>query len=328
MEEKVSVIVPIYNVEKYLRRCIDSILNQTYKNLEIILVNDGSTDNCREICEEYTTIDNRIKVINKENKGIADTRNVGVNAVTGNYIAFVDSDDYIDKDMIRDLYYILKKYDSDISICEYELLDEGVIPKKKGNGKIIEYNKIDALKELIKNKHITSHCWNKLYKKELWNNVEFPIGKRFEDLAVMYLVFEKINKAVYMDDVKYYYIRRNNSIMKAIDKELIEEYKEAAINRCNYIKANYSNLNKEIEIAEVKRIKFIYDYIILSHNDEFYNNEEYIEEYKRLREYMKEDFIEIIKSHNSFRKVLELLVFTFNKDLYKRIVQTIKKSKE
>lgn len=323
MEDLITIIVPVYNVEKYIKKCIDSILHQTYKNLEIILVDDESPDNCGTICDEYTQKDYRVRVIHKKNGGLSDARNIGLKIANGKYIGFIDSDDYIKRNMIQDLYNLLKEKNADISICAYELLNEDEKPKANKSGKIYSFDSIEAIRELLMSKLITSHCWNKLYKKELWENIEFPIGRKFEDIAVMHLIFEKAKRIVYKDEIGYYYIKRNNSIMKNVNESLVNDLRAMSIARENYIKKNVIQNNKYAEISEVKRIKMCYDYIILGKLEKLYNSTEYIKDYKKLKKYMRKYKFKAINTQISFRKKVELCVLYLNRNLYKLIVSIL-----
>ena len=180
----VSVIIPIYNVEKYLKKCIESVINQTFSDLEIILVNDGSTDNCKEICEDYKSKDNRIKFIHKSNGGLSSARNAGIQVATGDYYTFIDSDDYIMSDMIEQLVYMAQLTDADISLCcktnQENGFEEGI------NKKIEIFTKEEALKCILTEKKILTSAWGKLYKRKLFNEVRYPDGKIYEDLGTTY----------------------------------------------------------------------------------------------------------------------------------------------
>ena len=216
-DKKISVIVPIYNVEKYLNRCLDSIINQTYKNLEIILVDDGSPDNCGKICDEYAKKDNRIKVIHKENGGLSSARNAGLDIATGDYIGFVDSDDWIELDMYEYLLNICVKYNSDISRCGFVYNDEDCY--KDENIRIVEYE--NALIDFI-NGHIEEGIvCNKLYKKNIFKNLRFKENIIFEDVLMNYYVFKLGVKIVVSRCSKYHYFRRVDSITGPIVSEKI-----------------------------------------------------------------------------------------------------------
>lgn len=223
-EELISIIVPIYNVENYLSKCIESILNQTYKNLEIILVDDGSKDNSGKICDNFAQKDERIKVIHQKNSGVAQARNTGVKNCTGNYIGFVDPDDYISEYMYEYLYNNIIKYDADISMCQYTTCNESHIKFKNCN-KTCCYKSEQAIKYLLMDRKIQNFLWNKLYKKSLFNNIVFPGGMVYEDIAVMYKLFEKSNVIANNMSIHYYYFQRTNSICNGkISKKKIYDY--------------------------------------------------------------------------------------------------------
>ena len=208
----VSIIVPIYKVEPYLRRCLDSIVNQTYTNLEIILVDDGSPDNCPQICDEYAAKDKRIIVIHKENGGLSDARNAGLDICKGEYISFVDSDDWVDEKYIEVLLSLSIKENTDIVIGEY-VKTNGKIPQKEENVWTKTYSSKEALIRLFSKNNITyTVSWGKLYKKELFNSIRFPIGKYHEDEFTTYILFYRSTKIAYTNKVIYYYFRHSNSI--------------------------------------------------------------------------------------------------------------------
>lgn len=226
--DKISVVVPVYKVEKTLRKCVDSILKQTYKNIEVILVNDGSPDQCGAICDEYLKKDDRVKVIHKSNGGLSDARNVGIKIATGKYIGFVDSDDYITEDMYESLYNNIQLYNADIAICGvYNMslnLIEDTIKEE------ILFSKREALEELFKNQRIQSFAWNKLYKIELFNDISYPFGKRYEDIFTTYRLFYKSEKIIYSSKKKYVYNNNPESITSQSfslkDLDLLEAGKE------------------------------------------------------------------------------------------------------
>lgn len=212
-EELISIIVPIYKVEKYLRRCIDSIRYQTYSNIEIILVDDGSPDDCGMICDKYAEADSRIKVIHKKNGGLSSARNAGLDCSEGKYIGFVDSDDWIELDMYELLYKKLKENNAEISIIQHSfVIDENIVPEKH-SGRTYVYNSQEAVKLLLKDTKIKSHAWDKLYKKEVFEHIRFPEGRYYEDIFIMHNIFNLAEKIVFTDEIKYYYLQRENSIV-------------------------------------------------------------------------------------------------------------------
>ena len=187
-----SVIVPIYGVEKYLSKCLDSIIAQTYLNIQIILVNDGSPDKCSQICEVYAARDNRIIVIHKENGGLSSARNAGIEKATGAYIAFVDSDDFIHPKMYEILIDNLERNDADISVSNLKkVYDEREEIDSLGENKVFLYEKRDAMRNFFdKNLYVpTVVAWTKVYKRELFSTIRFPEGKIHEDEFVTYKVF-------------------------------------------------------------------------------------------------------------------------------------------
>ena len=221
MEELISIIVPIYNVENYLEKCIDSILKQTYKNLEVILVDDGSPDESGSICDKYKEQDNRIVVIHKTNGGLSSARNAGLEIARGNYIGFCDSDDYLECDMLEKLYHVSKSNNADIVICDFNSVSEdGEIYNKNENidkpGHCYTISRDDA--QLIYFKTPEKRLryvvmWNKLYKRECFDNKRLPEGKLHEDEFVTYKLLYEAKKIVYLQEKLYNYLNRKGSIM-------------------------------------------------------------------------------------------------------------------
>lgn len=210
----VSIIVPIYKVEPYLRRCLDSLINQTYTNLEIILIDDGSPDCCPQICDKYAVKDNRIKVIHKKNGGLSDARNTGLDICKGEYISFVDSDDWVSKNYIERLLNLAIKEDAGIVIGE-NIRTDGNSRSFKGNTSIKAYTSNEALHHLFSQNHIAfTVSWGKLYKRTLFRTIRFPVGKFHEDEFTTYILFYNTNKIIYTSEVLYYYYQRGNSIVR------------------------------------------------------------------------------------------------------------------
>lgn len=239
----ISVIVPIYNVEKYLKRCIDSIVNQSYKNLEIILVDDGSPDKCPCICDEYSKEDSRIKVVHKENGGLSDARNAGLNVASGKYILFIDSDDWIHCDMIKVLYNAIVDEDADIAECKSIKTSEFVEEVYDNNEiSITSFTTVEALLSLIKEKPLKQTVWDKLYRREVIENVPFEKGKYHEDEFFTYQVFGNSKKVVFCDRVFYYYFQREDSIMGEQFSMKRLNAIEGRYNRYIYIKNRFPNL--------------------------------------------------------------------------------------
>ena len=208
----ISVIVPIYNVEKYLPRCVESIINQEYKNLEIILVNDGSPDSCPQICDEYAKKDNRIKVIHKENGGLSDARNAGMEIATGEYISFIDSDDWVEADFISELYKGIKS-GADIAECATRLVDDNDQTLSVRGSKEGKISAKDALIKLILEEGVYQTVWNKLYKRSQIQDTPFAVGKYHEDDFWTWQIFMKIDNLYLCEKPMYNYLQRSNSII-------------------------------------------------------------------------------------------------------------------
>lgn len=307
--EKISVIVPFYNVEKYARKCIESIINQSYKNIEIILVDDGSPDCCGKICDEYAQKDKRIKVIHKKNGGLSDARNIGIKEATGKYIGFVDSDDYIAPDMYEYLYNLIKQNNADISICGVQDFYEG----KEFVEQLIEenieiLNKEDAIKELLNDKKIRSHAWDKLYKKELFDNIEYPKGRKMEDIATTYKLFALSEKIVLGKEIKYYYLQRNNGIMLSKSSDMWIDYYELTLERFNEINKLYPNM-VENKLSLLNTIV----YLFVQDNNELKN---YLKDKKVYKVYNRIYNKKALKNVNSKTKI-KLILMRINPNLYK-----------
>ena len=208
--ELISVIVPVYNVEAYVAKCIESIQNQSYQHLEIILVDDGSTDDSGDICDQYAAYDDRIKVIHQENGGISAARNTGIEAANGDYITFVDSDDYIDLNMYEDMLHILKDNDLDILECTAFRDKDGTIIEGCNDGSLEIFNRHEALKMAMHDCFIA--VWSQMYKRSAIGDVRFPVGRKFEDTAVSYLFIANTNRVGHINRCYYYYRLNPNSI--------------------------------------------------------------------------------------------------------------------
>lgn len=212
---KISVIVPVYKVEPYLHKCLDSIVNQTYRNLEIILVDDGSPDNCGAVCDEYAAGDRRIKVIHQKNGGLSAARNAGLKIVSGDYLGFVDSDDWVEPEMFETLLRGIQTAGADIAICgRWEEYSGHRIPYSWPE--VRSLGREEALEELLRNDRVQNLVWDKLYRQELFEGIWFPEGKTFEDIAVMHRLFLRSEKMVCTPGTMYHYLQRPGSIVADI----------------------------------------------------------------------------------------------------------------
>lgn len=217
MDEIISIIVPVYNASKYIEECICSILEQTYKNIEILLVDDGSKDNSLKICNRFASEDKRVKVFSKANTGVSDTRNYGIENCSGKYVTFVDSDDRLESTAIEKMYNKLKETEADVvigGVCDF--YDDGkTIPHKYNLQKIIEYNNEEALKALLLEYPFNGVVWSKLYKRELFNTQKFDINTKIaEDLKLLYKMFFHCKKIIFFPDIVYHWRINPNSVTK------------------------------------------------------------------------------------------------------------------
>ncbi len=322
MEDKISIIIPVYNVEKYIKKCVDSIINQTYKNLEIILVDDGSSDNSGKICDEYKKRDYRIKVIHKENGGLSDARNKGVEIATGKYIGFVDSDDYIEENMYNILLNELKVNNADVSICSYKKIREDYykVDCKQSCEKIIKIlDNIKAIELLLSDTYIDNYAWNKLYKKELFNNIKYPYGKKMEDLGTTYKIFSKAKKIVYTNYIGYFYLQRNSSILHNIDANFIQDIKELINERYLDIIKEYPEMKTKADINRLKYIKTYFMHIAKNKRKDLTKTKEYKKEY----EFFKSNYKKYKKdlSQNSLKERILYLTFYYNLPLFIKIYE-------
>lgn len=242
--ELISVIVPVFNVEKYLENCVTSIINQTYANLEILLIDDGSTDRSGALCDQYAGKDSRIQVIHKTNGGLSDARNVGIDHSHGNYLVFVDSDDLIHATMVERLYHALKEQDAEISLCNWVSVDERYQPLFTDHASPIKDEVLtgeQAIKKLfMANGYYYVVAWNKLYKASLFNDVRFIYGRVNEDEFIVHRLFGQCKSIVCIQDELYYYLQRSDSIMGRIRNSINAEHDiiiaEIMLDRMAYLK--------------------------------------------------------------------------------------------
>lgn len=221
---EISIVVPVYNVEKYLQECINSILAQSFTNFELILVDDGSDDRSGEICDIYSQKDARVKVIHKSNGGLSSARNAGIHIAKGEYIGFVDSDDCIEKEMFTELYKAVRKYQSDIAVCSFAQIDENGRRGEQFSDFDTEMilSRIQAQEKYFQGyaqSMIYTVAWNKLYRRSLFENMEYPIRKVHEDEFVTFRLLYNAKNIVYIPYCGYLYRCRNESIMDQFNEK-------------------------------------------------------------------------------------------------------------
>lgn len=237
----ISVVVPVYKVEPYIARCVDSILSQTYRNFELILVDDGSPDGSGKMCDAYAQLDKRISVIHKKNGGLSEARNYGTLSATGELITYIDSDDWVSPYYLEYLFKILKDNNADISVCSFiKLGKEKIIPCKKSSVSV--FSRIEALEDMLYQRKIHNCAWGKLYSLDLMKKFLFPVGRLYEDLFTTYKIFSECKKIAYTDRVLYYYWCNPESIMNlAFTPKMFDEID--AVNEIEeFIKINYPSI--------------------------------------------------------------------------------------
>lgn len=319
-KELISVMIPVYNVEKFLPYSLESVINQTYKNLEIIIINDGSTDGSKAICEQYAKNDKRIKLLSQKNQGLSAARNAGLNIVTGKYIGFVDSDDVISLEFYECLYKLLKETNSDISECaSVQISDEDLFNNKTkfdniNNLDFITTDSLGALNRINSEEiYITGKSivvWNKLYKKELFDDIRFPVGKKYEDDLTTYKLFNKIHKLVSTEKVLYDYVQRKNSLM----------HKDFSIGRLEALEVfdNYEQFFKEYNNRYLYAKCLVRYLRILCTILEELNNSQY-EDKEKVKNILEKKFNEVyskLESSLDGLKPKELDYVEKNKELY------------
>lgn len=240
MEELISVIVPVYQVKEYLPECVESLMGQTYRNLEIILVDDGSTDGSGELCEEYAKRDGRVRVVHRNHLGVSNARNIGLQMAKGEYVSFVDSDDIASASFIETLYELIKQYQADVSVCAYERRKEGGVKKKVDKAATYSISSEQMLREWHGiRKGMETVLWNKLYRKELFgtedNVVLFPEGKEHEDTCISHLLIQRAEKIAFTNQILYMYRIRKGSITESsVTVQKIRQDIEAQLSRISF----------------------------------------------------------------------------------------------
>lgn len=311
MLPKVSVIVPIYNVEKYLNRCLDSVLNQSYKNLEVILVDDGSQDKCGLIADSYQKNDNRIRSFHKKNGGLSDARNYGMKYATGEYVLFLDSDDWLKEEMIETLIRLVFEHKADIvqsgfyyAYDNYLLYDDRYYTEDM---RPVVLKKDELMKELVINERVKNFAWGKLYRIDLIRDIPFEKGVLFEDVFWAHKIMDRVKKYVICHKPMCYYLQRNDSIVSTYtvrNLDIITGLRK----RHEFIKENYLWLLSESYNILIRTT--LMHYYLLNKNankdkDGIYR--------KELKDYILNNYDDIIEQIKSDRELtIEVKLFKFN----------------
>ena len=298
----ISIIIPAYNIENYIAKCLDSLLNQTYKNIEIIVVDDGSSDNTGKVIDDYSSKYDNIKVIHKKNAGVSSARNSGIEVASGDYIGFVDGDDTVDENMFEILIKNAIKYDADISHCGYKMVFPSRIDYYHNTGTLVEQNNEIGLKDLLTGNRVEPGLWNKIYKKELFKDIKIDESIKInEDLLINYYLFKKAEKSIFYDKCFYNYTLRKGSaatstvnINKIIDpikvrKEILED------------------LKKNFDLYDIAYEKYIISLVGICRNVQIRKNKEYKSYIDNAKKSLKYEINNIIKN-KAVSKIIKLMV--------------------
>lgn len=313
-DDLITIVVPVYNVEKYIKRCIDSIVKQTYQNIEIILVNDGSPDNCGVICNKYAEHDSRIHVIHKTNGGLSSARNAGLEMSHGEYIVFIDSDDWIEENYIEKLYKDIIQYKSDIACPGFCLsYDNGRRIYDCRIKNVTSYTSEEALEIFLFNGYLTPCVASKMWKKELWSNIRCPMGVLFEDQYTTYKLLMRANKVVFDPSVNYFYFKREGSIGHSSFSNRTYDLLYGIEEEYNEITKRYPNIKDSMDVARaVWEIVFVNMMISSDYSD--HSTTKIIQNRVRgvLKKVITTKFLPIIRK-------IEMTIFCIDYKLYKKI---------
>lgn len=316
MNELISVIVPVYNVEKYLRKAVQSIQNQTYKNLEIMLINDGSTDSSGDICDELAELDSRIVVIHKENGGVSTARNEAQKVAKGNYVIYVDSDDYIHEEMIQSLYEQLIAENADISSCSVmNVYQNSQTPQCSDENLYFVFNQEEFLREYLIGQRVQGTLGNKLIRKEITDQLEFPVGKIYEDAYYHLQLVQVAKKYVVHTKPYYYYYHRNHSLTTNPYHERDLVYLDVYQKFYDLVQQQYPRIINEAFFRLSYAYFYIFDKMLLE------SDFEKIDQFKMVRDYLKRNAIQIAKN-TIFQKGRRIaaLALKINVHLYRKLM--------
>lgn len=292
----VSVIVPCYKVEQYLPNCIGSIINQSYDNWELILVDDGSPDKCGDICDEYAKQDNRIKVVHKENGGLSSARNAGMKIMKGDFVTFLDSDDYLHKETLKTFVGYAEKYNVQLVQCDFVRGDETKFPIWKGDEKITEYDNHTIFTKFAAKIIVCG----KLYKRDLLDGITMPEGIINEDDWTTWKLYYRASKIIVTNRPLYYYTVNHNSIMSSAKKKPDTRYYGAYDERIQFFV-----VNKEKDLEDVSRLQFCKSLLLSYSNKQLTKKQR-----KEIRTLFKDNW-QILKTSNVIPSILKILFFGF-----------------
>lgn len=328
MNKKVSIVVPIYNVENYVLKCIETLTNQTYKNIEIILVNDGSTDNSYKIAQKAALTDNRIKLYTKENGGVSDARNFGIKKATGDYLILVDSDDTIDINAIFKTVNILEKHDADMIMAEKLCYtEESGIQKNTKEIYDTLFNSEEALKYMLENN--TIFVTGNLYKTELFEGIEFPYRKKYEDVATAYKLVDRAKKIAYTNEEMYYYLcGRDGATTSVFSEENLIDNLDAHFAQFQFILRNYPHIKQYAYKTFVRMYTSAHEKMRLNNYKELFESNKILSMYNDFKTALENIDSDFIKSQLEPYRLISALILQSNRQLYWQLfddIYTLKK---
>lgn len=329
MKDLISIIVPIYGVEKYIAGCIESLINQTYKNLEIILVDDGSIDNSGAICDEYAKKDQRIIVIHKKNEGVATARNEALKIATGDYLGFVDGDDTVNLKMYEKMLKLMQKYDSDIVMCSHQKVSSDelgniIIPKLEDEHEEYIVSKSEALKSMILDGDVGNFACTKLFKKELFDGITYPDGKVYEDVATTYRVVDKANKIVYTNERLYNYLYgRNGSITSSFTPKKILDSLDAYYDQYVFLSERYSEIIDYLKVGWIKMYTSAMEKICINNYEELWQEPKVLERYDSFKFAIDTVEKDLLNKYLEPYRVISAILLGYDKKIYKNMIGII-----
>ena len=302
MNDLISVIVPVFKVELYLDKCIQSIIEQDYKNLEIILVDDGSPDRCPQMCDHWAAQDKRIAVIHKRNGGLSDARNTGIEAATGKYVVFVDSDDYIDNRFVECLYTQILETKAQISSVDMILFDDSTQIVRDEEHHIVEvFNRKEAILALFDPCKFQNFMCNKMFERRLFNTIKFPCGHMMEDLAVAYKLIEQCDLVSYCPVKLYYYYQRTGSILHSANLNYLKDWYTYSKEKYLYIKEHYPEMDVNYQHFNSVVLEC---YPLLEKEEAFFASQEF----KKNKKYLL--------NKPTWKNRIKFILFSLNERLY------------
>lgn len=311
----ISVIIPVYNVEKYLDKCIKSVIAQTFSSLEILLIDDGSTDNSGAMCDSYALNDARIRVIHKQNGGLSDARNRGIEEASGHYLSFIDSDDYIEPDMMETLYNNIVKECAEVSMCGIYGVYADRIQRVWPEDEYHVLSGAQAAAMALEGTKVSVNAVNKLYKREVFDKLRFPVGKLSEDAFIMIKLLAGVEKAVLDTRPKYFYVHRGDSITtshyRAKDMNVIEAYSE----NLDFVMTYYPEFREQAEF----RFFWSHFYVL----DKMLNTDSYVkdENFKNIVSVLRKNYFKILGNKYTGRKrKIAMTGLMLSSGLYKCII--------